>query len=47
MFQREQQWHEEQEQLLDVLHGIEKEKKAQVQLAKKWYFYSVVFLYCI
>ncbi|NXN69683.1 CENPK protein, partial [Himantopus himantopus] len=32
---REEQWHEEQEQLLDFLNGIEKETKAQVQRSKK------------
>ncbi|XP_074991696.1 centromere protein K-like isoform X2 [Calonectris borealis] len=30
MFQREQQWHEEQEQILDALNGIEEEMKKQV-----------------
>ncbi|KGL92636.1 Centromere protein K, partial [Charadrius vociferus] len=32
---REQQWHEEQEQLLDALNGIEEETKTQAQLSKK------------
>ncbi|XP_076218315.1 centromere protein K [Aptenodytes patagonicus] len=33
---REQQWHEEQEQILDTLNGIEEETKTQVeQLSKK------------
>ncbi|KAM6363948.1 centromere protein K [Pluvialis apricaria] len=32
---REQQWHEEQEQLLHTLNVIEEETKAQVQLSKK------------
>ncbi|NXL67423.1 CENPK protein, partial [Chordeiles acutipennis] len=33
---REQQWHEEQEQLLDLLNGLEEETKTQVeQLSKK------------
>ncbi|KAM6186854.1 centromere protein K [Sarcoramphus papa] len=33
---REQQWHEEQEQILDILNGIEEETKTQVeQLSKK------------
>ncbi|NXF41453.1 CENPK protein, partial [Nyctibius bracteatus] len=38
---REQQWHEEQQQILDALNGIEEETKTQVeQLSRKRYFYS-------
>ncbi|KAF1405891.1 Centromere protein K, partial [Spheniscus humboldti] len=39
---REQQWHEEQEQILDTLNGIEEETKTQVeQLSKKRAFHEL------
>ncbi|KFZ64113.1 Centromere protein K, partial [Antrostomus carolinensis] len=39
---REQQWHEEQEQLLDLLNGLEEETKTQVeQLSKKRAFHEL------
>lgn len=45
MCHREQQWHEEQEQILDALNGIEEETKIQVeQLPQKRYFYGVFIM---
>ncbi|NWS59602.1 CENPK protein, partial [Chunga burmeisteri] len=39
---REQQWHEEQEQVLDTLNGIEEQTKTQVgKLSQKRYFYTL------
>jgi len=44
MFQREQQWLDEQEQLLHALNGLEEETKTQAErLPRRRYFYSVEF----
>lgn len=45
MFQREQQWQEEQEQVVDNLNRIEEEMETQTEkLPTKRYFYSVFLL---